>query len=316
MKESILISQWFEEARRGNKGCFNNLITYYHAQMLSYAMKICRYSNIAEDALQEAYISAYTHFNEVKNPENFFYWMRTIVKRSCWQQMNPESRNVPLSAKIIDSKIADESFENGIENNNMNEFLWERISRLTETLRVVVILRYFTNYNNYEIISEILGIPVGTVRSRLNEAKKQLKKTWDMSLSDLPQNIKKEAEYWNEFYSYIFNYIQNDFDVRQRFSNHLLPDILINFTSGKSAYGRKLIEKELSDDIKYGTSYRLSSIFNLKDIGILQGENINSAEYPDRCPATSTLIFHRKTEKTFFLQFHNPSKQLAKTKTT
>jgi RNA polymerase sigma factor (sigma-70 family) len=307
MKESILTKQWFEEARRGNKTCLNNLLTFYHAQLLSYAMKICKYSNVAEDALQEAYINALTHFNEVKEPQNFFFWIRTIVKRSCWQQMNLAYKTVPLSARLIDSKINDMRIEGEIEKNNMNEFLWERISRLSETLRIVVLLRYFSNYNNYDNISEILDIPIGTVRSRLNEAKKQLRKTWNLSLSDMPQNIKNEAEYWNEFYEYSFKFIQRDPIVKQNFNNHLLPDLTINFTSGRTKQGRELIAKEIEDDLIYGTSYKMGSIFNLKNIGILQGENINSSEYPDRCPPTSTLIFYRKKDKTFHLLFHNPS---------
>ena len=64
------------------------------------------------------------------------------------------------------------------------------------------------------------------------------------------------------------------------FGNHLLPDLTIRFTSGKTAQGRELFEKEINDDITYGTSYGIGTIFNLKDIGIIQGENINSKEYP------------------------------------
>ena len=307
MKEEALIKNWVEEARLGNRSCFNNLITFYHSEMLAYALKICRYSNIAEDALQDAYINAFTHITELKATESFQPWLRTIVKRSCWQYLNSRSEkaSLPLSAKLIDTKISDHALENKIEKNNLNEFVWERITHLSETLRVVVLLRYFTGYNNYENISTIIGVPVGTVRSRLNEAKKQLKKIWNYDLSGLPENLKSEAKYWNEFYEYSFSNIQTDNNVRKTFGNHLLPDLTIRFTSGKTAQGRELFEKEINDDITYGTSYGIGTVFNLKDIGIIQGENINSKEYPDRCPPTSTLIFHRKIDKTFFLQFHN-----------
>ena len=256
MKESIITTQWFEEARRGNRTCLNNLITFYHAQLLSYAMKICKFSNIAEDALQEAYINALVHFNEVKEPENFFFWLRTIVKRSCWQQMKFEKKTVPLSIKLVDSKISDNKIEDEIEKNNTNEFLWERISRLSESLRIVLLLRYFANCNNYDSISKILDIPVGTVRSRLNEGKKQLKKMWNLSLAEMPEDIKSEAEYWNEFYEYSFKFIQKDSAAKENFNNHLLPELLINFTSGKTAHGRKLIEKEFEDDLKVWNNLR------------------------------------------------------------
>ena len=305
MQDTNLISQWFHEARQGNKACFNNLIAFYHAKLLSYAMKVCHFSNIAEDALQDAYINAFIHFNEVKEAGSFFFWLRTIVRRSCWQQLNSGKKTIPLSANLIDAKISDNSFESKLEKNNISDFLWERISRLSEPLRIVILLRYFNAYHEYETIAEILGIPVGTVRSRLNEAKRQLKKIWDADLSEMPTDIKREAEYWNEFYEHSFETLQHDEVIRKNFTNHLMPDLTISYTSGKAAQGRILIEREFDEDLKYGTAYKLGSIFNLKDIGIIQGENINSSEYPDRCPPTSTLIFHRKTDKTFHLQFHN-----------
>ncbi len=305
MKETDLILSWISEARRGNKSCFNNLITFYHAEMLSYALKICGYSNIAEDALQDAYIKAFIHIKELKEEDNFPFWLRTIVKRCCWQYLKTGQNVLPVSTKLIDSKISDTTLEENIEKQNMNEFVWERVTHLSEPLKVAVLLRYFTEYNDYENISEILDIPQGTVRSRLNEAKKQLKKIWRYELSFLPENLKSEAKYWNEFYEYSFKYIQSDSTVRKKFNEHLVPDLSIKFTSGKTGRGRILIEKEIDDDITYGTSYKMGTIFNLKEIGILQGENINSGEYPDRCPLTSTLIFHRKTDKTVYLQFHN-----------
>jgi RNA polymerase sigma factor (sigma-70 family) len=307
MKEETLIKTWVEEARLGNRSCFNNLITFYHAEMLAYALKICRYNNIAEDALQDAYINAFTHITELKTTESYQSWLRTIVKRSCWQYLNTNSNkaSLPLSVKLIDSKISDRALENEIEKNNLNEFIWERITHLSEPLRLVVLLRYFTAFNDYENISTVLCVPVGTVRSRLNEAKKRLKKIWNYELSGMPEKLKTEAKYWNEFYEYSFRNIQKDDKARKMFNNHLLPDLTIRFTSGKTAYGRNLFEKEINDDITYGTTYGIGTVFNLKDIGIMQGENINSKEYPDRCPPTSTLIFHRKIDKTFFLQFHN-----------
>ena len=305
MADNKIISTWYGEALRGNKSCFNSLITYYHAQLLSYALRICGYSDIAEDALQDAYIIAFTRLHEVKEPENFYYWLRTIVKRSCWQQLKGKRNMLPLSAKLIDSKIADEGLEREIEKNNLNEFLRERINRLSGTLKTVVLLRYFTDYNDYDNISEILNIPVGTVRSRLNEAKKQLKKIWSNNLSGMPDEIRRESDYWNEFYWDSIQNLQTDTSVRGKFINHFAEELSITFTGGKSATGRNLIEKEFEDDLNYGTSYGTGTVFNLKDIGILQGENINPKEYPDRCPPTSTLIFHRQKDKTIFLQFHN-----------
>jgi hypothetical protein len=145
---------------------------------------------------------------------------------------------------------------------------------------------------------------VGTVRSRLNEAKRQLKKIWDSNLSDMPYNIRREAEYWNDFYSTAYDQMQSDGNVRDSFTNHMLPELTIRFTNGDLKRGRTIMEREISEDIKYGTSYRLNTVFNLNGIGIVQGENINSPEYPDRCPRLTTLIFYRTAGKSHHINFH------------
>ncbi len=304
MKEADFIKQWFEEATHGNVSCFNNILTYYHGKLYAYALKICRHSTLAEDALQDAYINAFVHFRGIREPENIFNWMLTIVKRSCWQQLKAGEKAMPFSEKLSETKMIDDSLENQIENNDMNAFLWERISKLSEPLRMVVILRYFSAFNDYEYIAKLLGIPVGTVRSRLNEAKKQLKKIWDSNLSDMPHKIRREAEYWNDFYTAAYNQMQIDGNVRDNFTNHMLPELTIRFSNGELKRGRTLMEREIAGDIKYGTSYQLNSVFNLNGIGIVQGENINSVEYPDRCPPMTTLIFYRTANKSHHINFH------------
>ncbi|HVO74026.1 MAG TPA: RNA polymerase sigma factor [Ignavibacteriaceae bacterium] len=309
MNEENLLNEWTAGARCGDKSCFGSLISFYHPRLLAYALKICRYSNIAEDALQDAYISAFVHRGEINEPNNFFYWLRTIVKRSCLRSLSERKSSLPLSAKLIDSKIDDKTLEDEIEKKSSAEFLMERINHLSEPLKAVVLLRYFTIFNSYENISVILGIAAGTVKSRLNEAKKQLKKIWRYELSDLPENIRKEADYWNEFYSYSFKLLHHDLPAREKFIEHMIPELQISFTSGLKANGRKLIEKEIDEDIKYGTSYKVAAVFNLKDTGIIEFENINSPDYPDRCPPLSTLIYYRKTGKAHQLLFHNAEKQ-------
>jgi len=52
--------------------------------------------------------------------------------------------------------------------------MWAAIYQLPEVLRVTAILRYFGSYSSYGEISAILGMPVGTVRSRLNQVKIKL----------------------------------------------------------------------------------------------------------------------------------------------
>jgi RNA polymerase sigma factor (sigma-70 family) len=65
-------------------------------------------------------------------------------------------------------KTPESSAEETIDRLAMREWVWTALARLPETLRVTAMLRYFGSYSSYEEISAILGVPVGTVRSRLS----------------------------------------------------------------------------------------------------------------------------------------------------
>ncbi|MDQ7850936.1 MAG: sigma-70 family RNA polymerase sigma factor, partial [Armatimonadota bacterium] len=64
--------------------------------------------------------------------------------------------------------------EHYLESLAFKDLVWQALSGLGEDLRAAVMLRYFSSYRSYEEIALILGVPVGTVRSRLATAKDQL----------------------------------------------------------------------------------------------------------------------------------------------
>jgi RNA polymerase sigma factor (sigma-70 family) len=76
-------------------------------------------------------------------------------------------RREPLPADIAHIPSPDE-VERQIEETALRDWLWEAINGLSEPLRHVVVLRYFSTAASYDAIAAALGIPTGTVRSRLH----------------------------------------------------------------------------------------------------------------------------------------------------
>ena len=64
--------------------------------------------------------------------------------------------------------------DEALEQSALRNWLWTTLEELPDDLRATVMLRYFTRHTTYSEIAAILGIPVGTVRSRLNQAKRRL----------------------------------------------------------------------------------------------------------------------------------------------
>ncbi|MBS1902603.1 MAG: RNA polymerase sigma factor [Bacteroidetes bacterium] len=294
----------------GNSTAMNTLLACVRPRLYAYALRICKHRTQADDAIQDAFLHAYTHIRQLRQPSAFYPWIRSIVRRSAWRELRITQGPIRSADNLqLITHPTEESLESAIEQQLAHNTIYESIGKLTDTLKLPVLLRYFSGHQEYEQIAEILSIPVGTVRSRLNEAKKQLRLAWTGGV-DLPAALQQEAERWNEFYREVWSKVYDAPDARKRLTSHLANDLHIHFTSGARTRGRSVIEREIEDDMRYGSRSTPASVFNVGNIGIVECTNENSAEYPDRCPAATTFIFHRDREQTVLLQLHHASRSL------
>ncbi|BAD41885.1 sigma-70 family RNA polymerase sigma factor [Symbiobacterium thermophilum] len=117
----------------------------------------------AEDALQEAALAGYRRFAQLRDEQAFGAWMRRILIRQCRQILERRRRSFPvddLAAHLPDTVPGPDPEATAI---------WEMVARLGDHLRPVVVLRYMLDMSQQEI-AEALGIPLGTVKSRLGKA--------------------------------------------------------------------------------------------------------------------------------------------------
>ncbi len=297
-------------AMTGDRIAMNTLLACVRPRLYAYALRICKHNQAADDAIQDAFLHAYSHIHQLRQPSAFYPWIRSIVRRSAWRELRGGMSSLGFSDDAQFLSLPEEHpFEQCIEEGFERSYLHDAINHLSDTLKFPVLLRYFTSHQEYEDIAGILGIPVGTVRSRLNQAKKQLKELFRGGI-DLPAALEREANQWNDFYRDVWSTIYDRSESRQRLLSHFVEDVTLHFTSGIRAQGRKLIEGEIQADLRYGSRSEPTSIFNLGDIGIVECVNANSAEYPDRCPTSTTFIFHRDRSKAVLLQLHHASRSL------
>ena len=123
------------------------------------------------DALQEALMSIYQNFNQLKNLKFFSTWATRIVINKCYDLLRKNKNNVvPF----------DENIENDINSSKNDVYevdqygIMKAVEGLNEELKLITILYYYDDYSVNEI-SEIVDIPIGTVKSRLSRAREILK---------------------------------------------------------------------------------------------------------------------------------------------
>ena len=128
-------------------------------------------AHLAQDILQEAYIVVFTRLHTLKDPTRFRSWLLGIVLNQC--------RNARRSQKRVSSKAPEEMPET--PSGAFEESLTRRLSvsealqGMTFVERSAVLLRDYLQLS-YQEMASALGVPLGTVKSRLFEARKQLQR--------------------------------------------------------------------------------------------------------------------------------------------
>lgn len=125
----------------------------------------------AEDIIQDTCISAFRSFSRLKSKESFKAWLLCIAKNKCVDYYRRRSDDVSLE-ECGEADFAQSRF--GLV--ERSEVL-ETIDRLSDKDRQIMLMYYFEDYAQSEI-SENLGIPLGTVKSRLSTAKNNFKRLY------------------------------------------------------------------------------------------------------------------------------------------
>jgi RNA polymerase sigma-70 factor, ECF subfamily len=141
----------------------------YQNQAMAHAVAILGNPTDAEDALQEAFLDAYRALDRFDEGHSFYSWFYTILRNRCWKLLG--SRNRPdRAAENVEILAASGG------NLDQTLALGEALARLQVESREILTLRHLDGLS-YEELSVRLGIPIGTVMSRLFYARKQLHAT-------------------------------------------------------------------------------------------------------------------------------------------
>ena len=172
------------EAISGKTEAYEKLYQISYAQGFSVAMQMVKNEQDAMDLLQDAYISAFQHLERLQQPAKFKSWFQCIVANKCRDWIKKKKPDL-----FGDMKREDEQpdFEDTLENDRM-EFIPEEQIDYNETKRLIkeilenlpedqrlCVLMYYYDELSVNDIAATLQCSSGTVKSRLNYARKKIK---------------------------------------------------------------------------------------------------------------------------------------------
>jgi len=159
-----------EETARGDERAFETLCRAYERPLFSVALNILRNRDLANEVMQDVRLAIWDSARNFKGECKPFSWMYAIVRHKA---MNARRRNA-LSAEFKESHADGNVYR---EKPELDSVICDGLKELSPEHRLVIILTYYFNLSQNHI-SQILDCPVGTVKSRLSHALRQLREIW------------------------------------------------------------------------------------------------------------------------------------------
>ncbi|MGK0467219.1 RNA polymerase sigma factor [Clostridium sp.] len=154
------------KAKKGDNEAFGALIHINKLSMYRISKSILKNEHDVEDAIGETILKAYKNISHLKNNDIFKSWLFKILVNECYSAIKKKKREI-LTTEF-------DNCDNTYEDNYKDFKLMNAINSLEENKRIATILFYYEDMS-ISMISKTLGIPEGTVKSRLSRAKENLK---------------------------------------------------------------------------------------------------------------------------------------------
>jgi len=155
-----------ERARRGDRQAFAELIRASGARLDATARLILRDPDLAQDAVQETLIRAWRSLPGLRDPATFDHWLHSLVAHACIDLVRKRRRRV---IEVELSPIHDPATRDSVAVIADRDQLDRVLARLEPEARAVVVLHFFLDLP-LPRVAEILGIPLGTAKSRLHRS--------------------------------------------------------------------------------------------------------------------------------------------------
>lgn len=162
-------------AQQGDAEAFGQLVEAYQGQVYRLALRTGLSPADAEEAAQDAFLAAWKGLPRFRGDSRFSTWLYQLTTHAAIDLMRREKKYRD-NADIEDVVLPDgaQSPQDTVEKQETQEAVQSALQALSPQAREILLLRYQAELG-YEEIGEVLGLPNGTVKSRINRAKAQLK---------------------------------------------------------------------------------------------------------------------------------------------
>ena len=168
--------KWIAAARAGDQGAFGELVRLYEKRVLALTQRMCRNPEDAAEAAQEAFFAAWQGLKSFRGDSSFSTWLYRLASNACVDLLRREGKRqavVSLDDEDLNLDIPASlpSPQEEAERRELREQIESGLRALPPEYRAVLVLREMQQLR-YDEIGEVLGLDIGTVKSRISRGRK------------------------------------------------------------------------------------------------------------------------------------------------
>ena len=172
------------KSQNGDITAFEKLIESYQKKVFNIALGIIGNYDDASELAQEVFIKIYKSINSFKGDSSFSTWIYRITTNVCLDEIRKRKKaytvsldeDIELKEGNVNRQIADERYtpHENFERKEINKVLRDSIAKLPEDQKIAVVLRDIQGFS-YDEIAKYTNCSLGTVKSRINRARQNLR---------------------------------------------------------------------------------------------------------------------------------------------
>lgn len=173
--------EWIDKARFGDQDAFAQLVQLYEKRIFALTLRMCRQPEDAAEAAQEAFLAAWQGLPSFRGDSSFSTWLYRLASNACVDLLRREGRHRTAAGPSFNDEelkldVADSapSPQDTVEQRELRAQVEAGLQTLSPEHRQVLILREIHQLS-YTEIAAALSLDVGTVKSRINRGRKQLR---------------------------------------------------------------------------------------------------------------------------------------------
>jgi RNA polymerase sigma-70 factor (ECF subfamily) len=287
-------------AQSGDVGSLGELLERYRAPLHAAALRTLGHSS-AEDAVQETFVIALRRLGDLRDPDAVGGWLHAVLRNVCLMSVRRDRALEPHDDLLLarERSAVERPVEEVVESLALRDWVWGALSALPSSLQATAMLRWFGSHPSYAEIAAILEVPVGTVRSRLNEAKRQLAEAL-LDSARLSDDVARRALERVSLYG--------AFDDRVRWENYMqtFSDDVVAVCAGHWVmHGRRPVIAAVSAEAEAGVELHLTGVLASERVTVLEGRFETSTGGRRSARSTAQVHFHRPDGLTERVHMHS-----------